>query len=72
MTQEQILELMNAIEQLPQDQRQVLILKYWNGASLQEMALSMNKSISAIAGLLHRATKELRKKINPTDGPTPN
>ena len=67
MTEEQSLQLMNAMEQLPDDQRQALILKYWQGKSMQEMAQSMNKSISAIGGLLHRANKNLRKSINSPD-----
>ena len=67
MTEEQSLQLMNAMEQLPDEQRQALILKYWQGKSMQEMAQSMDKSISAIGSLLHRANKNLRKSINPPD-----
>jgi len=50
-----------AIESLPDEQRQVVVLRYWEGKSMQEIADLLNKSTSAIAGLRHRAMKELRK-----------
>lgn len=58
---DRVLVIANAIESLPEDQRQVVILRYWDDKSLREIADQMEKSIPAVAGLLHRATKKLRK-----------
>jgi len=51
----------DAIESLPTEQRQVVVLRYWEGKSMQEIAASLDKSTSAVAGLRHRAMKVLRK-----------
>lgn len=60
---EQGLVLAAAIEQLPADQRMSIILKYWHGYTLEQIANELGKSIPAVAGLLHRATKKLRKGL---------
>lgn len=52
-----------AIEILPDDQRQVLILRYWEGKSMQEIAEILSKSKVAVAGLRHRAMKKLRRLL---------
>ena len=51
----------DAIESLPVEQRQVIVLRYWEGKSMQEIAELLGKSTSAVAGLRHRAMKVLRK-----------
>ncbi len=61
--QESMRDIAAAIEQLPENQRQVLILRYWDRMSVQEVALALDKSTSSIAGLLHQATKKLRKAL---------
>ncbi len=50
-----------AIESLPEDQRQVVVLRYWEEKSMQEIAELLDKSTYAVAGLRYRAMKELRK-----------
>jgi RNA polymerase sigma-70 factor, ECF subfamily len=65
MQAERVLSLAAAIEALPEDQRQVILLKYWQGLSLQELAAAMGRSLPAVAGLLHRATKKLGKLVEP-------
>jgi RNA polymerase sigma-70 factor (ECF subfamily) len=52
--------LANALEELPKDQRRAIELRYWEDQSLQEISLTLGKSTTAVAGLLHRATKKLR------------
>ena len=52
-----------AIELLPRDQRQVVILRYWEEKSLVELSEHLGKSTSAVAGILHRATKKLRSLL---------
>jgi RNA polymerase sigma-70 factor (ECF subfamily) len=53
----------DAIEGLPDEQRQAIMLRYWEEKSLQEISTSLGKSTSAVAGLLHRATKKLRSSL---------
>jgi RNA polymerase sigma-70 factor (ECF subfamily) len=57
---DRVLFIANAIESLPEEQRQVVILRYWEDKSIREVAEQLEKSIPAVAGLLHRATKKLR------------
>lgn len=58
------LALAAAIEQLPAEQRMAIILKYWHGRSLEQIAVELGKSMPAVAGLLHRATKKLRASFS--------
>lgn len=60
LRQEKIQFVAEAIERLPKDQREVVILRYRNQSSIQELATALGKSTSAIASLLHRANKNLR------------
>lgn len=53
----------NAIESLPDEQRQVIMLRFWDGKTLKEVGESLGKSTSSVAGLLHRATKKLRSLL---------
>ena len=52
-----------AIESLPEEQSQVLVLRYWEGKSNQEIADLVGKSTGAVYGLLHRAKSKLRKLL---------
>ncbi len=58
--QERILAIADALERLPKQQRQVVILRYWEGLSHRQLAEEMGKSTTAIAGLLNRGTNKLR------------
>jgi len=53
-----------AIESLPEEQRQVLVLRYWEGKSTQEIAEVLGKSIGAVYGLLNRAKSKIRKLLD--------
>ena len=55
--------LADAIERLPEDQREVLMLRYWSDMSVKELSETLGKTPAAIAGLLHRATKKLRRLL---------
>ena len=57
MTAEQ---LHTALEQLIPDQRQVIILRFLVGLSLQETADVMERSLSAIKAMQHRGLKTMR------------
>ncbi len=66
---ENIVAIADALEFLPENQRQVLVLRYWEGMTIQKVAESLGKSTPAIAGLLHRASKKLRTLLAEIDPP---
>ena len=61
---ENILHVADAIERLPESQREAVRLHYLEGKKLSEVATQLGKSTGAIAGLLHRGMKTLRQQLN--------
>jgi RNA polymerase sigma-70 factor (ECF subfamily) len=57
---EQALQLAEALEQLPESQRQALILQHWQGWSLAEIGRHMHRTPAAVAGLVKRGLRQLR------------
>ncbi len=57
---EQMMQLNDAIRQLPLPQREVVVLHHLQGRSLNETAEMIGRSPSAVAGLLFRGLKSLR------------
>ncbi len=57
---EQLLRLAEALEQLPEAQREAVELHHLRGLSLAELAGQLGRSEGAVAGLLHRGIKRLR------------
>lgn len=57
---EQLLKLAEAIEQLPETQREALLLHYLEQCSLAEVAERLDKTRGAAAGLVRRALAALR------------
>jgi RNA polymerase sigma-70 factor (ECF subfamily) len=60
---EQALRLAEALEQLPEAQREALVLQHWHGWSLAQIAGHMNRSPAAVAGLLKRGLRQLRDRL---------
>ena len=60
---EQMVELSEAISKLPVAQQEVIILHHLQGQSLAQVAAHMDRSPSAVAGLLYRGLKALRKTL---------
>ncbi len=56
-------DLKLALEELPSDQREVLILRHIAGLSPLEIADALDKSESSIHGLHHRGRRTLRDKL---------
>lgn len=54
----------HALRYLKEDAQQVIILKYMNELSNEEIADIMGKSVTAIRIIVHRALKELRHVIS--------
>lgn len=60
---EDLLRLADAMERLPESQRDVIILHHLEGASLKEIAQRIARSESAVAGLLHRGLRKLSDEL---------
>ena len=58
---EQLLRLASALASLPDDQRTAIELRHLQGLSVAEVGKAMDRSIAAVAGLLHRGTISLHK-----------
>jgi RNA polymerase sigma-70 factor (ECF subfamily) len=54
---------MGAFEKLSPEQKQVLLLRYWEDHSLAEIAERLGKTPDAVAGLLYRAMKVMRSEL---------
>ncbi len=57
---EQAVRLAEALEQLPEAQREALVLQHWQGLSLAEIGTHLGRSPEAVAGLIKRGLKQLR------------
>ena len=61
--EENLRMLAEAIERLQDDQREVVELRYFSEMSVKQLTERLRKSPAAIAGLLHRGTKNLRRRM---------
>ena len=62
---ELLLKLSNALEALEEGQREAILMHYIQGYKLAEVAAHLNRSVSAIGGLLHRGLRKLRGALSP-------
>jgi RNA polymerase sigma-70 factor (ECF subfamily) len=60
---EAILRLMDALAQLPEANRQALVLRHCQGLSLAEISTRMGRTPAAVAGLLKRGLAQLRTEL---------
>ena len=63
MRQERAIRLAEALAQLPEAQREAVILRHWHGLSLLEIGRELDCTTAAVTGLLHRGLKNLRKQL---------
>jgi RNA polymerase sigma-70 factor (ECF subfamily) len=58
---EQALRLRRAIEQLPENQKQVVLLKYYSGLKFVEIAQMLGCPLNTALGRMHKAVLKLRQ-----------
>jgi RNA polymerase sigma-70 factor (ECF subfamily) len=63
LREEQRQKILEAIAELPQDDRLVLVMKHMEGLSYKEIAETTGTSVSAVESRLFRARQALRKKL---------
>ena len=56
-------QLARAMLILTPEQRQAIMLKYWQGATLAQIGEEVGKSTEAVAGLIFRGMKKLRSEL---------
>ncbi|OAI52464.1 hypothetical protein AYO47_06135 [Planctomyces sp. SCGC AG-212-M04] len=61
---EQVLALTAAMLRLPDAQREALILQHWHGYTLPQIALALDRTPVAVAGLLKRGLQTLREHFD--------
>lgn len=60
---ERALQVAVAMECLPRDQLEVLLLHYWQGLSVAEISEVLGRTQPAVGGLVHRGLKTLRREL---------
>lgn len=61
---EELVRMAEALAQLPDAQREAIVLHHLQGASLAETAAHLQRTEAAVAGLLHRGLKQLRQMLD--------
>lgn len=64
---EELIGLANALAELPEPQRQAVVLHHLQGFTLVETSQRMERTQAAVAGLLHRGLKALRQRMKSGD-----
>jgi RNA polymerase sigma-70 factor (ECF subfamily) len=64
---EQELALAEALAELPQAQREALVLQHWHGWSMAEIAVHLGRTRAAVAGLIKRGLQQLRERLPPRE-----
>ena len=60
---EELLRLADALADLPEPQREVVILKHCRGQTLQQIADHLGKTVPSVASLLRRGLEALRHRL---------
>jgi RNA polymerase sigma factor (sigma-70 family) len=62
-TREEIAELQAALAQLPERQRQAILLREWQGLSYADIAEQLGLSLAAVETLLFRSRRSLMRRL---------
>lgn len=61
---ERAFQLAEALAGLPDNQREAVVFRHFQGMSLEEISEQLNCTTAAVTGLLHRGLKNLRKSLH--------
>jgi len=64
---EQAMQLAVALTDLPEAQREALMLQHWHGWSMDEIAAHLGRTRVAVAGLIKRGLAKLRERLQPPE-----
>ncbi|HYO24245.1 MAG TPA: sigma-70 family RNA polymerase sigma factor, partial [Lacipirellulaceae bacterium] len=62
---EELLRVADAMQELPEEQRSAVLAYYWRGASVAQIGAELDRSDSAVAGLIYRGVKRLNQRLVP-------
>jgi RNA polymerase sigma-70 factor (ECF subfamily) len=62
--QERAVRLAEVLATLPENQREAVILRHWQGSSLVEIGERLGCTTAAVTGLLHRGLRKLRQHLH--------
>ena len=57
------MRLAQTLDSLPEAQREAVILHYWEARTVAEIAQQLGRTPAAVAGLLKRGLKQLRRQM---------
>lgn len=63
LREERMLLVAEAVEKLPLDQQEAIILRYWQGLKLAEIAEQLGRTTGSVAGLIQRGLKSLQEHL---------
>jgi RNA polymerase sigma-70 factor (ECF subfamily) len=61
---EEAVRLAQALATLPESQREALVLRYYQGCSLDDISRRLERTPAAVAGLLKRGARQLRQLLH--------
>lgn len=62
--EEELVQLAGALAELPEAQREAIVLHHLQGATLANVAQQLGRTEASVAGLLHRGLKALRGQLD--------
>lgn len=62
--EEQALRVAEALAEMPEMQRDAVVMRHWHGCSLAEIASRLGCTTAAVTGLLHRGLRNLRTQLH--------
>ncbi len=65
--QEAALALERALAELPEEQREVVVMRVWSGLTLDEIAAAVGAPLNTIASRYRYALEKLREKLRPRE-----
>jgi RNA polymerase sigma-70 factor (ECF subfamily) len=60
---EELMRVAEALDELPDAQREAVIAYYWHGCSLAEIGADLERSVPAVSGLIFRGVKRLNARL---------